>query len=135
MIAFNNTQAAKKRGKNADAPRWPLSVALSMDGGRTWPWVRDVETGSEMPIEELPDAIAGVNVAGERDSFFDHLYSYEYPSIIQTPDGVIHMAYTFRRRTIKYVAFDETWIEGGNTRGIFKGDRLETSPPSERMVP
>jgi predicted neuraminidase len=123
VIAFNNRQAATKRAKSTTAPRWPLSVALSADSGQTWPWVRDVETGSEVPIESLPDAIAGTDVERERGAFFDHLYSYEYPSIIQTSDGIIHMAYTFRRRTIKYIAFDENWIKGGSTKGIFKGDR------------
>lgn len=125
VIAFNNSQAATKRERSADAPRWLLSVALSTDGGRTWPWVRDVETGSEVPIESLPDVIAGVSIAEEKESFFEHLYSYEYPSIIQTADGAIHMAYTFRRRTIKYISFDETRIKGGSTKGIFKGDRSE----------
>jgi hypothetical protein len=87
--------------------------------------VRDVETGDEVPIESLPDAIAGINVARARGAFFDHQYSYEYPSIVQTAGGVIHMAYTFRRRTIKYVAFDEAFIKGGSTRAIFKGDRTK----------
>jgi predicted neuraminidase len=125
VIAFNNSQAATKRGKSTTAPRWPLSVALSTDDGRTWPWVRDVETGNEMPITSTPDTIAGIDVTQERDSFFDHLYSYEYPTIVQTADGIIHMAYTFRRRTIKYVTFDETWIKGGRTSGVFKGDQTE----------
>jgi hypothetical protein len=84
--------------------------------------VRDVETGSEVPIESLPDVIAGTDVERERSAFFDHLYSFEYPSIVQTSDGVIHMAYTFRRRTIKYIAFEETWIKEGSTQGLFKGD-------------
>ena len=125
VIAFNNSQAATKRGKSADAPRWPLTVALSADGGRMWPWVRDVETGNEVPVTSIPNTIAGTDVTREEDLFFDHLYSYEYPSILQTADGVVHMAYTFRRRTIKYVAFDEAWIKSGGTSGTFKGDRAE----------
>ena len=125
VIAFNNTQAATKRGKGADAPRWPLSAALSTDGGHTWPWVRDVEIGNEVPITSTPSSIVGIDVTQERDAFLDHLYSYEYPSVIQTADGIIHMAYTFRRRTIKYLAFNETWIKGGSTRGKFKGDPTE----------
>lgn len=123
VIAFNNSQATTKRAKSTTAPRWPLTVALSTDGGRTWPWVRDVETGSEVPIESLPDVIGGTDVKRERGAFFDHFYSYEYPPIVQTSDGVIHMAYTFRRRTIKYIAFDEPWIKGGSSKGIFKGDQ------------
>jgi predicted neuraminidase len=126
VFAFNNSQASTKRGKATTAARWPLSVALSVDGGRTWPWVRDVEGPNESPRGFVPDAVAGIDVSRLRQAFIEHLYSYEYPSIVQTPDGVIHMSYTFRRRTIKYVAFDEEWIKGGATRGVFKGDQIRS---------
>jgi hypothetical protein len=42
----------------------------------------------------------------------------------QAPGGLIHMSYTFRRRTIKYSSFDESWIKGGGTLGLFTGDHL-----------
>jgi hypothetical protein len=34
-VAFNNLRGDKRR--------FPLSLALSEDGGRSWPWVRDLE--------------------------------------------------------------------------------------------
>jgi predicted neuraminidase len=122
VIAFNNIQATTERGKPTDYARFPMSVALSTDGGKTWPWVRDVDIGQDVPQEKIPGAMAGVDVSDERKAFFQHLFDYSYPSIIETPDGIIHMSYTFRRRTIKYAKFDENWIKGGTTLGLFTGD-------------
>ncbi len=58
--------------------RTPLSLLMSADNGETWPWRKDVETG-----------------AGE----------YSYPSIIQGPDGRVHLVYTYRRQHIRHLAF------------------------------
>lgn len=70
---------------NTAVGRTPLSVALSRDEGRTWPTVRDLEAGP-----------------GE----------YSYPAIIVASDGLIHLTYTYRRESIKHVAFDEAWLSG-----------------------
>ena len=105
VIAFNNAQATKTRGQPRTAPRTILSVALSIDGGKTWPWVRDIQAGNEPPKyypAESPE--------------------YSYPSVTQSPDGKIQLTFTFRRETIKYVTFDEQWIKDGSTIGLFKGD-------------
>jgi len=68
-----------------DSPRdrSPLTVALSSDEGRTWPYRRHLETAR-----------------GE----------FSYPAVIQTCDGLIHVTYTYRRTSIKHVAFNEEWI-------------------------
>lgn len=105
VIAFNNAQAATTRGKPRTAPRKILSVALSTDDGKTWPWVRDVQAGDEPPPFR----------PGERSE-------YSYPSIIQGPNGMLQMTFTFRRETIKYMTFSEQWIKQGTTEGVFKGD-------------
>lgn len=123
VMAFNNMQAGTTRGKARSAARWPLSVALSTDGGKTWPWVRDVDIGAGLPQEEMPETIAGVNVRGEMRDFLEHRIDYSYPSIVEMEDGTIGMAYTYRRQTIKYAAFDEEWIQHGTTLGYFTGDR------------
>ena len=123
VIAFNNIQATTTRGKPTDYVRFPLSVALSYDGGQTWPWVRDVDIGQDVPQEKVPGMMAGVDVSDEQKAFFQHLFDYSYPSIIETQDGIIRMAYTFRRRTIKYASFDESWIKRGGTLGLFTGDQ------------
>lgn len=122
IMAFNNIQATTTRGKPTDYARFPLSVALSVDGGRTWTWVRDVDIGQDVPQEKVPTTMAGVDVSSEQKAFFQHLFDYSYPSITETPDGTIHMSYTFRRRTIKYARFNESWIKGAGTIGLFTGD-------------
>ena len=122
VMAFNNTQAAPTKGKPGRAARVPVSIALSVDEGKTWPWVRDVETGAEVSKEPVPETLAGVHLnAKQLKSFQDHTEAYEYPSILQTEDGAIHVAYTFRRRTIKYVRIGEDWIKKGGTAGVYKG--------------
>ncbi len=105
VIAFNNAQAGTTRGMPRTAARDILSVALSVDGGITWPWVRDVQEGNEPPSFR----------SGE-DS------EYSYPSVTQSPDRMIQIAFTFRRETIKYMTFDEHWIKQGTTKGAFTGD-------------
>ena len=37
---------------------------------------------------------------------------YSYPSIKQTTDGFIHIAYTFYRQKIRYVRVREEWVKG-----------------------
>lgn len=122
VMAFNNIQATTTRGKPTDYARFPMSVALSIDGGQTWPWVRDVDIGQDVPQEKVPITMAGIHVSDEKKEFFWHLIDYSYPSIIETSDRIIHMSYTFRRRTIKYASFRESWIKRGGTLGFFTGD-------------
>lgn len=69
--------------------RVPLRVSLSMDGGVTWPYSRDIE--------------ASIVTSQE----------FSYPSLLQTPDNYIHISYTYDRLTIKYVKFMESWIMDG----------------------
>lgn len=33
-----------------------------------------------------------------------------YPSVVQSPDGSLHIAFTRHRRTIKYVCLSPTWV-------------------------
>ncbi len=68
---------------NQSDSRSPLHIAMSTDDGRTW--------SKPMELESNP---------GE----------YSYPSIFQTPDGVIHIIYTFRRYSIKHVEINENWL-------------------------
>jgi predicted neuraminidase len=64
--------------------RTPLKVALSDDGGKTWPFEKTLETTSE---------------------------EFSYPFLAQAPDGTIHLTYTSNNRsTIKHAAFNETWL-------------------------
>ena len=80
-------------------PRAPLSIAISEDGGRTWPHIRDLEVGDGFCLTN--------NSSDARNR------EYSYPSIKQTPDGAIHIAYTYYRQRIKYVRIREDWVVKG----------------------
>lgn len=71
------------------APRAPLCLAFSPDGGLSWPESQDLEVG---------DGFCLTN--NSKDSMNRE---YSYPSIIQGSDGRIHVAYTYFRQRIKYL--------------------------------
>ncbi len=71
------------RGGDFPAGRNMLNVALS-DDGKTWTPVITLERSE-----------------GE----------YSYPAVIQTHDGKVHITYTFRRQSVKYVVLDPAAIE------------------------
>jgi predicted neuraminidase len=75
ILAFNDTF----RG------RTPLSLALSQDGGASWPFRRVLERGP-----------------GE----------FSYPAIIQSKDGLLHITYTYKREAIKHVVVSEEGLTG-----------------------
>ncbi|MHA6804442.1 sialidase family protein [Salinifilum ghardaiensis] len=77
------------------APRAPMSLALSEDGGETWPVRRDLESG---------DGYCLTN--NSRDGTNREL---SYPSVVQTADGYLHLAYTHHRRAIKHVRAVPDW--------------------------
>ncbi|MCP4639361.1 MAG: exo-alpha-sialidase [bacterium] len=66
--------------------RTPLTVAVSMDNGKTWPHKRSIGGGDN---------------------------SFAYPYAIQTQDGMVHIIYTTNSRaTIMHAVFDEQAITG-----------------------
>jgi predicted neuraminidase len=89
--------SGKTEGRTAfwGAPRAPMTLAVSTDGGRSWT-KRNVETG---------DGYCMTN--NSRDQTNREL---SYPSIKQTSDGSLHMAFTFHRRAIKHVRVTEPWV-------------------------
>jgi predicted neuraminidase len=60
------------------AERYPLNVSISSDGN-SWSMVLTLEDGE-----------------GE----------YSYPAVIQSPDGIVHIVYTWNRSRIKHVIID-----------------------------
>jgi len=80
LLVYNPT------GKNW-GDRVPLSIAISSDG-KKWDRVLDLE-----PLTEKTDK------EGEE---------YSYPTMIQAVDGMIHIVYTWNRKTVKYVVLDPT---------------------------
>jgi predicted neuraminidase len=110
VVAFNNSSSGLIRDKPRTSARIPLTIALSQDGGNTWPWIRDIEAGSPADRHSTDDRQMGPE-------------EYSYPSVLQDAKGKINVAYTYRRESIKVVRFDEEWIKHGSTEGTFKGDR------------
>jgi len=67
--------------------RTPLTVAISTDGDKSWPYKKNIATGP---------------------------HDYAYPFAIQGRDGRIHLVYTSDERTvINHAVFDEAAITGG----------------------
>ena len=98
-IAYNHNSAPSTYGKTGAWPalRNPVSIALSEDGGLTFPLIRNVERGE--------------GYAGEENKFNNR--QYEYPCIMQTSDGMIHVAYAYQtRRGVKWVALSEDDVMG-----------------------
>jgi predicted neuraminidase len=79
------------------APRAPLTLAVSSDGGLTWPVRRNVEEG---------DGYCLTN--NSRDGLNHEL---SYPSLVQTADGQLHLAYTHFRQAVKHVQLAPSWLE------------------------
>ena len=71
------------------APRAPLCLAISDDGGRTWPDRRLIEDG---------DGYCMTNNSTDRRN-----RELSYPSVHQMPDGSLHIAFTYHRQAIKHV--------------------------------
>jgi predicted neuraminidase len=76
-------------------PRAPMALLLSDDDGLTWPMRRDLECG---------DGYCMTNNSAEQRN-----RELSYPSIHQTADGRLHVAYTHHRQHIRHVVCDEPW--------------------------
>jgi predicted neuraminidase len=79
------------------APRAPMSIAISEDGGKTWPIIKNLEIG---------DGYAMSNNSKDKLN-----REYSYPTIKQSGDGEIHIAFTYFRQAIKYVSISEEWVK------------------------
>jgi len=80
------------------APRAPLSLAFSDDGGRTFVVAGNLDEG---------DGYCLTN--NSRDRLNREL---SYPVIAQAPDGRLDVAYTYFRQTIKHVRLPADWRQG-----------------------
>ena len=87
-------------GKSAfwGAPRAPMTVAISPDGGKSWPWLRNLDEGD------------GYCMTNNSEQKLNREFSY--PSIKQGADGNLHIAYTWYRQAIKYVRVSPQWVKG-----------------------
>ncbi|MEH3086646.1 MAG: exo-alpha-sialidase [Xylophilus ampelinus] len=89
---------AEQRAAFWGAPRAPMTLALSADGGRTWPWRRNLDEGD------------GYCMSNNSEAKLNREFSY--PSVKQSADGRLHLSYTYFRQAIKYVRVDAAWVKG-----------------------
>ena len=84
-------EPAPATGRSAfwGAPRAPLMLAISDDGGRSWPKRIEIETG---------DGYCMTNNSADRKN-----RELSYPSVHQMPDDSLHIAFTYHRQGIKHV--------------------------------
>ena len=73
-------------------PRAPMSLVFSGDGGETMEAPRHLQTGD------------GYCLTNNSKDALNREYSY--PTIVEGADGVLHIAYTYYRRAIKYVRLE-----------------------------
>ncbi|MNP59876.1 hypothetical protein D3C76_1549080 [compost metagenome] len=79
------------------APRAPMTVAISNDGGKSWAWQRNLDEG---------DGYCMTNNSLEKLN-----REFSCPSIKQGADGSLHIAYTYFRQAIKYVRVSPEWVK------------------------
>ena len=86
-------QQSVKSGRSAiwGVPRAPLSLAISNDGGLSFPNRRDLETGDGYCLSN--NSKDGLN------------REFSYPSIV-AEGGTLHIAFTYYRRAIKYIRLE-----------------------------
>lgn len=63
--------------------RSPLNVSYSTDNGKTWSHQKTLEDGGA---------------------------EFSYPCMIYGSDGLIHLVYTYKRKTIAYAKFSQEWL-------------------------
>ena len=79
-------------------PRAPLTLAVSDDNGETWRVCRDLELG---------DGYCLTNNSEQRLN-----RELSYPSVTQSADGTVHVAYTYHRQAIKYLRIPLGVLDG-----------------------
>lgn len=98
-IAYNPTCTPEPKADEAAWPglRCPVAVALSEDGGLTFPLIRYMELGESY--------VGAENSTNNRQ--------YEYPYLMQGRDGMLHLAYAYQtRRGVKWMTFSEEDVIG-----------------------
>ena len=73
-----------------------MTLAISSDGGLTWPVRRDLDVG---------DGYCLTNNSRDGSN-----REFSYPSIVEDAEGRLHIAYTYFRQAIKYVQLDSDWV-------------------------
>lgn len=73
---------------DVESGRSSLALGVSRDQGRSWNTVRHFEQTNDGKSE------------------------YSYPYLIRSNDGTMHLLYTWNRKRIRHVAFNDNWVDG-----------------------
>jgi len=84
------------------AQRYPLCVSYSRDDGLHWSAPKAVHA-------DAPDAPPSVAACRKRTRD-EQQREYSYPALAQTPDGLVHLTFTFNRESIVHYTFTEEWV-------------------------
>ncbi|KZR73248.1 exo-alpha-sialidase [Prochlorococcus marinus] len=98
-FGIHEDPSATKYWGDANWPRtrWPLSIALSINDGDTWPWIRDIDTG--------------FGYQGSMNWTLNGQLAY--PTILEGQAGELHIAYSWAgREAIRYLCLREEDIIG-----------------------
>eukprot|EP01043_Picozoa_sp_COSAG02_P010468 COSAG02_NODE_368_length_23727_cov_364.814367_8_plen_110_part_00 len=88
-----------------------LAVSLSDDGGETFVATRLLENHPPTKVTSAAEAGGGSRDALQVDGIGPTSCDcYSYPTMEQTADGAIYVAFTYQRRTIKVSRISEAWI-------------------------
>lgn len=104
-IAYNPTCTPDPQPGKAAWPglRCPVAIALSEDGGLTFPMIRWMERGEGYMGDE--------NRTNNKQ--------YEYPYLMQSADDMLHLAYAaYTRQGIKYVRVSEQDVMGAKRETV-----------------
>lgn len=74
---------------DTETGRNSLALAVSRDDGQSWKTVRHFERDKEAKSE------------------------YSYPYLIRSSNGTMHLLYTWNRKRIRHIAFNDNWVDGG----------------------
>lgn len=97
-LAATQAQPAEQLGRAFwGAPRAPMTLAISADGGLTWPTRRNIEVGDGYCLSN--NSRDGLN------------REFSYPSITAAGDR-LHIAFTRFRQAIEYVEVTDGWVDG-----------------------
>jgi len=74
---------------DTESGRSSLALAVSRDQGQSWKTVKHFEQSSDGNGE------------------------FSYPSLIRSSNGTMHLLYTWNRKRIRHITFNDNWIDGG----------------------
>ena len=74
---------------DVESGRSSLALAVSRDQGQSWDTVKHFEQSSDGKSE------------------------FSYPYLIRSSNGTMHLLYTWNRKRIRHVTFNDSWVDGG----------------------